>query len=63
MNLSNVEKFHLQIEKVSADIGAGTALALVNDWGILIVNLAIVFGRVLVEIMIHRRKERKKNEG
>jgi len=48
-----------KIESFMADIGAGTALALINDWGILLVNFAIVFGRIAVEILIHRRKNRK----
>jgi len=52
MNFEKVESF-------LADIGAGTALALINDWGILLVNFLIVFGRIAVEILIHKRKSRK----
>jgi len=48
-----------KLESFLADIGAGTALALINNLPILLLNLAIVFGRIALEILIHRRNSRK----
>ena len=59
--LTSADTF-LQGKKVALDIGAGTALGVVNDASAdttLILNALIIVGRIVLEL-IDRRKQRRK---
>ncbi len=40
-----------------ADLGAGTSLALINDWDLLLANVGIILVRVILELIILRKKK------
>ena len=50
----------LHYKKLTADAAAGSGLAVVNDQSILVLNLLIIVGRIVIELIIKARE--KKNE-
>jgi hypothetical protein len=53
-------------DKILLDIWAGSVLAIVNDWKILIANVVIILIRVLAEwilLRIQREHKRQEREG
>ena len=49
-----------QFLSLCGDIAAGTGLALINDWPILIANIVLILGRILLEWIIYKNKNQKK---
>lgn len=47
---------HVQI---IADVATATGVALINDWSILIANIVLIGGRILLEWIIYKNKNRK----
>lgn len=46
-----------------ADLGAGTTLAFINAWDILLANAAVIVLRIVLEYLILKNNKRKEKNG
>lgn len=46
----------------SADVATGTAVAIVNDWNVLIANLLLIGGRIILEWIILKQNRRAQDK-
>jgi nitrogen fixation/metabolism regulation signal transduction histidine kinase len=53
---SSESLFHYK--KLTADVAAGTSLAVINDNSTLVLNLVVIIGRIVLDV-IQRRAERR----